>query len=100
MKKILITLLAFTLSCSAFAQDYIRNNKVFSEVKTQSSSADEKTDYIWKNKEGKTYEIYISRNNACYILKTSKKTGKTYKQYLPKEIANEIATELGRIKKK
>lgn len=34
----------------------------------------------------KVYKVYKSRNNAFYIWKVSKRSGKLYKNYLPKEI--------------
>ena len=34
----------------------------------------------------KVYKVYKSRNNAFYIWKVSKRSGKHYKNYLPKEI--------------
>lgn len=34
----------------------------------------------------KVYKVYKSKSGAFYIWKTSKKTGKPYKMYLPKEI--------------
>ena len=57
---------------------------------------DEKTGFTWKDSKGVVYDIYISSKNSCYILKTSKKTGKQYRQYLPKEVSQQIASELGR----
>lgn len=40
-----------------------------------------------------TYEkdtIYISKKGSPYVWKTSKKTGKKYKKYLPKDILTKI----------
>ena len=34
----------------------------------------------------KVYKVYKSKNGAFYIWKVSKKTGRLYKMYLPKEI--------------
>jgi hypothetical protein len=39
-------------------------------------------------------DIFISKKGACYIKRTSYKTGKEYKQYLPKEIQETIRKEL------
>lgn len=38
----------------------------------------------YKDKEGKTYTVYVGARGGKYILRTSKKTGKEYKYYLPK----------------
>lgn len=82
--------------CVMSAQEYKRNGKEFSTVKQEkSNSADILTGYTWKDSKGNVYDIYISKKGSCYIIKTSKKTGKQYRQYLPKEVSNTIAEELG-----
>ena len=82
--------------CSA--QNYVRNGKEFSTTTTRTRTASEgkKTGYTWKDSKGKVYDIYISDKGSCYIIRTSSKTGKQYKSYLPKEVSQEIAKELGR----
>lgn len=54
-----------------------------------------KTDFTYKVKDVE-YPIYTSPKGRCYILKTSKKTGKEYKQYLPKEADSLIQVQLKR----
>lgn len=39
------------------------------------------------------YPIYKTKNGKFYIWKTSKKTGNKYRQYLPKEIQEQINKE-------
>lgn len=81
----------------SFAQDYQRNGKEFSPVKkerTASASEDVKTGYTWKDSKGNVYDIYMSKKGACYIVRTSQKTGNKYKSYLPKNISEEIRNEL------
>ena len=41
-----------------------------------------KTPYLYKDKKGNTYVVYRSVKGKYYILKTSQKTGKQYKQYI------------------
>lgn len=96
MKK-LILFASLMLACYVVsAQEYKRNGKEFSIVKQEkSNSADILTGYTWKDSKGDVYDIYISKKGSCYIIKTSKKTGKQYRQYLPKEVSNTIAEELG-----
>lgn len=65
------------------------------EVTQTTSQSDVKTPYTWKDKDGKIYPIYISKKGACYIKRISKKTGKEYKYYLPKETQEQIRKELG-----
>ena len=97
MKKIFVSAVVGLLlaTASSFAQDYVRNGKEFSSVQKSSTSTDKKSGYTWKDSKGKTYDIYVSASGACYIIRTSSKTGKTYKSYLSKEISAEICRELG-----
>ena len=97
MKKIAIVAVALLLGGPCFCQDYIRYGKQFSSVsKEKEKSADVKTGYTWKESNGEVLDIYITKSNACYVLKTSKKSGKEYRKYLSKELSSEIAKELGR----
>ena len=83
-----------------------RSGNTFEVIKT--SSQDVQTPYNWKDKDGIIYPIYITKKGArtsksaagtsggsCYIKRISKKTGKEYKYYLPKEIQEQIRKELG-----
>lgn len=67
------------MSCCSNAA-IIRNGNTFIEdtVKVQSV----KTPYTYKDKKGNIYPIYKSPKGKYYIVKTSKKTGKQYKQYI------------------
>ena len=58
------------------------------------------TPYTWKDSKGNEYPIYISASGSCYVIKTSKKTGKEYKNYLSKEVSAEICKELNYKSKK
>jgi hypothetical protein len=79
--------LAFVLSLSTFAQDVKRVGNTFVEQvdssKTQRGEA-KKTNMTYIDKNGKSYDIYISSKGKAFIKKVSKKTGKEYRQYLPK----------------
>ena len=98
MKKVFILIASLVLACSVMsAQNYVKNGKEYSTVQSETvKSEDINTGFTWKDRSGKTYEIYITRRNACYIWRTSKKTGKQYKYYLSKEVSNDIASQLGR----
>lgn len=96
MKKIVLMgflMLAFT---SAYCQSYVRDGKEFSSAKKErtSSSTGRDTGFIWRDSKGNKYPIYISPKGSCYIIRTSSKTGKQYKSYLPKEVSEEIRREL------
>lgn len=88
----------FGLFMTADAQTtYKQEGNVFSSVKvTKSTVTSDKTPYTWKDSKGKEYPIYISKSGSCYVIKTSAKTGNTYKQYLNPEISIKICENLGR----
>ena len=97
MKKIIIVLVLFLAASPAFAIDYKKDGNEYSSVKTvKEKSSDLMTPYTWRDSSGDVYPIYISKNNACYIIRVSKKTGKEYRDYLPKEVAADIAQRMNR----
>ena len=93
MKHLITLLVALIVSVASYA-DVVREGNTFKVEKTASVNKDQRTPYTWQDKEGKTYPIFITKNGACYIIRISKKTGKEYKQYLPKEIKEQINKEL------
>lgn len=94
MKKFIIFIISLMFCVNAFSQNYIKDGKTFTEIENVKALTTIKTDYLWKDKSGKVYPIYLTKNNTCYIIRISKKSGKEYKQYLPKEIASRISTEI------
>jgi len=83
----------------ASVQDYVRNGNEYSAARKSSESTDVKTTFVWKDSKGNVYDIYITKNNACYVNRVSSKTGKPYRQYLSKEIAADIAKSMNRKQK-
>lgn len=80
--------LAFT---TVAAQNVVRNGNCFVQSSSANkSTSDTKTKYTYKAADGKVYPIYLSKNKKAYIVRTSKKTGNEYKQYLP-EVTKQIA---------
>ena len=95
MKKFLLALVVLIIGAvGQINAKVVRNGNIF-EVTQTTSQSDVQTPYTWKDKDGKTYPIYISKKGACYIKRISKKTGKEYKYYLPKETQKQIRKELG-----
>lgn len=94
MKKLIFCLIIAAISLTSTAE-VKRNGDTFKVEQTSTASQGEKTKYTWEDKEGNKYSIYITKKGACYILRTSKKTGKEYKYYLPKEIQAQIKQEMG-----
>lgn len=89
MKLLLILLLYILSPCIVQAQDYKQEGTTFVQTTSKSSSKATKTGYTWE-KDGIKYPIYISSKGKAYIIRTSKKTGKEYKQYLPDTVAETI----------
>lgn len=92
MKYIITLLIALSMSVIGYA-DIVRDGDTF-KVETTSVNKDTKTKYTWEDKEGNKYPIFITKKGACYVKRVSKKTGKEYKYYLPKDIQETIKKEL------
>ncbi len=89
MRKVfLIMLLLVGLSITVGAKDYV-STKRQSVINTDSTTTDTYTISSIK------YPVFKSKSGAFYIWKTSKKTGKKYKYYLPKD----IQIQMGRVYK-
>lgn len=85
MKHILVLLVVLTLSITGYAE-VIQEGNTF-KIETTS---DKQTPYLWQDKNGTTYPIYINSKGSFYVIKISKKTGKEYKYYLPKKVQEKI----------
>ena len=94
MKKIILCLL-LALFCITISAEVKREGNTF-RVEQTTKESDTKTQYTWVDKDGNVYPVFITKRGACYIFRTSKKTGKEYKQYLPKNIQETIKQELNR----
>ena len=84
----LIMLLLVGLSITVGAKDYVPTKRK-SVINTDSTTTDTYTISSIK------YPVFKSKSGAFYIWKTSKKTGKKYKYYLPKD----IQIQMGRVYK-
>ena len=94
MKKIILCIL-LALFCITISAEVKREGNTF-RVEQTTKESDTKTQYTWVDKDGNVYPVFITKKGACYIFRTSKKTGKEYKQYLPKDIQETIKQELNR----
>lgn len=72
----------------------VREGNTFKAAKTTTVSKDTQTPFTWEDKEGKQYPIFETKNHAFYVVKVSKKSGKEYRYYLPREVQAEIRKEL------
>lgn len=93
MKKLILCIL-LALFCITVDAQVKREGDTF-KVEQTAKTSDTQTKYTWEDKEGNKYPIYITKKGACYVLRTSKKTGKEYKYYLPKDVQETIKRELG-----
>lgn len=109
MKKVIITFAILIASMSlASAQDhnFTKDGKTFTQGARKGASrasSDVATAYTWKDSKGNTYPIFLhtytkgekAGKTTCYVIKTSAKTGKEYKYYIPEgeAIASQILAE-------
>lgn len=91
MKKLILCILLALFSINIHAEVKREGNNFKVEQTTQS---DTQTKYTWEDKQGNKYPIFITKKGTCYIIRVSKKTGKGYKYYLPKDIQETIKKEL------
>lgn len=87
MKKILLVIAVLV----AFGISKADNFKAPTKTRQSIAFTDTTTNHTYEIDEIK-YPIFTTKNGAFYIWKTSKKTGKKYKYYLPKD----IQVQLGR----
>ena len=92
--KHLIIILALLLGSFTGYAGVTREGDTFKVEKTATTSSNTQTKYTWQDKEGNKYPIFITKKGACYVKRVSKKTGKEYKYYLPKDIQETIKKEL------
>ena len=82
MKKIILAIFVFmALNCTA---KIIKEGNTFREEQ-QIEYCDSTTEYTYVDKQGKEFPVFKSKRGSLYIWKTSKKSGKGYRKYLPKE---------------
>lgn len=92
MKKAILCIL-LALFCISVDAQVKREGNTF-KVEQTTKASDTKTQFTWEDSKGNKYPIYITKRGACYVLRVSKKTGKEYKYYLPKEVQEQIKKEL------
>lgn len=91
MKYIIALLVMLTLSISSYA-GVVKEGNVY--VQKTTTVKEKETGVYYQDKDGIRYIIYVSPKGSLYIKKISKKTGKEYKYYLPKDIQETIKREL------
>ena len=89
MKKFIIISFVILLGIIANAQ-VLKEGNTFKSNKEKTEVVEQKTSYEYEDSKGNKYPIYVSKRGSLYVIKTSKRTGKEYKYYLPKEMQEEI----------
>lgn len=92
MKRLILCILLTLFSITIYAE-VKREGNTFKTEQTAKSTGTQ-TKYTWEDKAGKKYPVFISKKGNCYVLRVSKKTGKEYKYYLPKDIQETIKKEV------
>lgn len=92
MKKIILIIALLFSTFTGYSEIKQNGNNFYVTAENQS---DKVTVFTYTDKDGNVYPIYQSKNNSFYIKKISKKTGKEYKQYLPKAVQEKIKKQLG-----
>lgn len=105
MKKIILTIaIAMAAMTAALAQDnntnksYTINGKSIVANKSNKASGKSgaiKTDYTYQDVDGKTYDVYLSKNGRAFIKRVSQKSGKEYNKYLDEQLSRDLCKELG-----
>lgn len=96
MKKILVFIIVLSCFLTSYCQNYTRNGNNFSKVaKNNITSGSVTTIYTYSVNDTLKCIIHINpKSGRCFIVRTSKKTGREYPQYLPKEVCLEICKEM------
>ena len=76
-----ISLVLGLTSCSENSEP---TNNLVAQVSNNPTQAKQNTDSL-TTESYKGYPVYVGKKGGKYILRTSKKTGKVYRQYLPKK---------------
>lgn len=98
MKKFsVLVALMMSITFCGYSQEIVREGNTFSAAKTARTKEEPlATKYIWKDAKNVEYQIFVTKGTgACFVNKTSSKTGNTYRYYLGEAISKEICKELG-----
>lgn len=91
MKKLFIFTILIFLFCCVNAQQIKKEGNIFSVEKTVSLQDTIMTVFSYKDSEDNLYPIWLNKKTgSCFVIKTSKKTGKQYRQYLSQEIKENV----------
>ena len=94
MRRVIFTALLMLATMGASAQGFTRQGNTFvAQATAKGKSEPRKTNYTYKDTDGKTYPIYVGKTGSCFIVRTSK-NGNEYRKYLGAEISQQICREM------
>ena len=87
LKATFLTLLSFTTAQGIQAQNTVQRDADgnFQAVTKTAAAKDSTTTFTYTDTKGVIRPVFIGSKGSFYVARTSKKTGKYYRQYLPKE---------------
>ena len=99
MRGVTLFVVGMVLACIIFttrtyAQDVTKNGNTFVQVSKKKPKDDVILTKYYYEIDGKKYPIFLSSKGKAFIKRISAKSGKEYRQYLPK-ITKQIAKEYG-----
>lgn len=93
MRKVFFAIfMALAVCAGAQGQNVQRKGNTFVQVSTkgqQASGKETKTAYTYTDTKGQSYPIYLSPSGKAFVKRVSKKSGNSYRQYLP-EVGRQI----------
>lgn len=83
MRNFMLFILFILSYASINAQIKVKqiDGKTFVQVDSKKKFA-KPTEFQYKDKDGKVYPIFATGKGGYFVIKTSKRTGKTYRSYL------------------
>lgn len=84
MKKVILILALTITSFNIYSQQNVQVDKDgnYISIKNSRKGKSVATDKFFVDNDGAKYPVYKSKNNKVFIIKTSRKTGKSYNYYL------------------
>ena len=88
MKKVTLILSMILATSVAFSQTKVvkdANGNFITQKAPKKDSEDKQTGQTFTTAKGEQFPVYISEKGKYYVIRTSKETGNSYKQYLKTE---------------
>lgn len=85
MKKVTLILTLLLAVSTGFSQTKVvrdTNGNFITQKAPKKQSEDKQTGQTYTTAKGESFPVYISEKGKYYVIRTSKESGKEYKQYL------------------